>query len=164
MQTYCTKPDIESLWDPADLLASVDDDTSGTLNATELGYITRAIERAAGRMNAYLELRYRLADLTGNAWCRDANAAIAAYLLSIRRGDPAPVPLQSQYDGYMSELYDISRGRLNVPEAPQSLEMIPTVSNFRVDPRHSRATVRRISEISSGSPPGGSRKSFPDEP
>ena len=161
-QTYCTKSDIEALWDPADLLASVDDDASGTYSATEDGYITRAIERAAGRMNAYLEQRYKLADLAGNAWCRDANAAIAAYLLSIRRGDPAPAPLQLQYDAYASDLYDISRCRLSVPEATQTLEMIPTVSNFRIDPRQSRAKVRRVSEISSGAPPSGSRKSFPE--
>src|SRR5688572_25250701 len=163
MQTYCTKSDIEALWDPADLLASVDDDVSGTYSPTEDGYITRAIERAAGRMNAYLEQRYKLADLAGNAWCRDANAAIAAYLLSIRRGDAAPAPLQLQYDAYASDLYDISRGRLNVSEATQTLEMIPTVSNFRIDPRQSRAKVRRVSETSSGAPPGGMRKSFPDE-
>jgi uncharacterized protein DUF1320 len=161
-QTYCAKPDIESLWTPALLLASVDDDSSGTLSPTEEGYITAAIERAANRMNAYLEQRYKLADLAGNAWCRDANAAIAAYLLSIRRGTSAPAPFQLQYDALMSDLYDISRGRLNVPQATQTLEMIPTVSNFRIDPRQSRAKVRRVSEISSGSPPGGGRKSFPD--
>lgn len=162
-QTYCTKSDIESLWTPALLLASVDDDASGTLSPTEVGYITAAIERAAGRMNAYLEQRYKLADLAGNAWCRDANAAIAAYLLSIRRGTSAPAPFQLQYDALMSDLYEISRGLLCVPDVPQSLETIPIVSNFRIDPRHSRAKVRRVSEISSGSPPGGSRKSFSDD-
>jgi hypothetical protein len=162
MQTYCTKPDIEALWTPALLLASVDDDSSGTYSPTEDGYITRAIERAADRMNAYLEQRYKLADLAANTWCRDANAAIAAYLLSIRRGTSAPAPFQLQYDALMSDLYDISRGRLNVPQATQTLEMIPTVSNFRIDPRHSLSKVRRVSEISSGSPPSGSRKSFPE--
>ena len=161
-QTYCTKTDIEALWDPADLLASVDDDISGTYSPTEDGYITRAIERAAGRMNAYLEQRYALADLAGNEWCRDANAAIAAYLLSIRRGDAAPVPLQLQYDGLMSDLYDIAGGRLCVPEATQALEMIPTVSNFRIDVGESRAKVRRVAEISSGSTASGTRKSFPE--
>jgi hypothetical protein len=97
-QVYCTKADIEAIWPPANLLASVDDDTSGTLSATEDGYITRAIERAANQMNGRLEMRYRLADLAGNTWCRDANAAIAAYLLSTRRGAAAPAHLQEQYD------------------------------------------------------------------
>ena len=92
-QTYCTQNDIEAIWPPADLLASVDDDASGTLSATEEAYITRAIERAANFMNARLELRYRLSDLAANSWCRDANAAIAAYWLSMRRGDRGACPL-----------------------------------------------------------------------
>src|SRR5215468_7294646 len=101
-QTYCTKADIEAIWPPADLLASVDDDASGTLSATEEGYIDRAIERAANHINARLDTRYRLADLAGNTWCRDANAALAAYWLSTRRGAAAPAHLQQQYDAYVA--------------------------------------------------------------
>lgn len=132
-QTYCLKPDLEAVWTAAAVLASVDDDSSGTLSATEEGYITRAIERAAERMNAYLEERYILSELASNAWCRDANAAIAVYLLSIRRGDAAPAPFQLQYDGLMSDLYEIARGRLKVPEAKESVDSVPTVSNFAAD-------------------------------
>lgn len=132
-QTYCLKPDLEAVWTAAAVLASVDDDSSGTLSATEEGYITRAIERAAERMNAYLEERYILSELASNTWCRDANAAIAVYLLSIRRGDAAPAPFQLQYDGLMSDLYEIARGRLKVPEASESVDNVPSVSNFTAD-------------------------------
>ncbi len=132
-QTYCLKSDLEAVWTAAAVLASVDDDSSGTLSATEEGYITRAIERAAERMNAYLEERYILSELASNTWCRDANAAIAVYLLSIRRGDTAPAPFQLQYDGLMSDLYEIARGRLKVPEASESVDNVPSVSNFAAD-------------------------------
>ena len=132
-QTYCLKADIEALWTAAAVLASVDDDSSGTLSAAEEGYITRAIERAAERMNAYLEERYVLSGLASNTWCRDANATIAAYLLSIRRGNAAPAPFQSQYDGLMSDLFEIACGRLKVPQAKESVETIPSVSNFAID-------------------------------
>ena len=132
-QTYCLKADIEALWTVAAVLASVDDDSSGTLSATEEGYITRAIERAAERMNAYLEERYVLSQLSSNTWCRDANAAIAAYLLSIRRGSSAPAPFQSQYDGLMSDLFEIAAGRLKVPQAKESVDNVPSVSNFAPD-------------------------------
>ena len=132
-QTYCLKADIEALWTVAAVLASVDDDTSGALSAAEEGYITRAIQRAAERMNAYLEERYVLAELATNTWCRDANAAIAAYLLSIRRGSSAPAPFQLQYDSLMSDLFEIARGRLKVPEAKESVDTTPTVSNFTVN-------------------------------
>lgn len=150
-QTYCTKTDIEAIWTAAAVLASVDDDGSGTLSATEEGYITRAIERAAGRMNAYLEERYVLANLATNAWCRDANAVLAAYLLSIRRGSAAPAPFQSQYDDLMSDLTEIVKGRLKVPQAKESLETIPTVSNFAVDLSQEYAKVHRNDETSTGS-------------
>src|SRR5689334_1621455 len=80
-QTYCVRSDVEAAWTPADLLAAVDDDSSGTISVDEEGIVTRAIERAANRMNAALEMRYSLELLASNAWCRDCNAALAAYLL-----------------------------------------------------------------------------------
>lgn len=149
MQTYCTKTDIEAIWPPTSLLESVDDDVSGTLSATELGYITRAIERAANHMNSRLQMRYQLADLATNAWCRDANAAIAAYWLSTRRGAAAPAHLTQQYDAYMLELNEIALGKRKVPEAPESHDMQPSVTNFeaRLDERYRKA--QRVEETSS---------------
>ena len=84
--------------------------------ATEEGYITRAIERAAEHINSRLEVRYVLADLAANIWCRDANAAIAAFFLATRRGAAAPAHLQQQYDAYLATLDEIAAGRLSVPE------------------------------------------------
>jgi phage gp36-like protein len=127
MQIYCTKADIEALWPPASLLASVDDDSTGTLSPTEDGYITRAIERAANLINSRLAMRYKLAELAGNAWCRDANAAIAAYWLSTRRTGTAPAHLQQQYDTYLTTLERIVTGHLRVPEAAESHEAGPAV-------------------------------------
>ena len=142
-QTYCIKSDIEALWPPDDLLASVDDDASGTLSATEDGYIARAIERAANLMNARLETRYILEDLAANTWCRDANAAIAAFLLSTRRGDPAPAQLQEQYDAYLGTLAAIAAGTLKVPQQAESFTALPGVANFaaRLDGAYAHADV-----------------------
>jgi phage gp36-like protein len=133
MQTYCTKTDLEALWPPDDLLDSVDDDTSGTLSATEEGHITRAIERAANLMDARLAVRYQLADLATNTWCRDANAAIAAFLLATRRGLAAPAQLTQQYEAYVLLLDRIAAGFLRVPEAAESFEPGPSVTNFAID-------------------------------
>jgi phage gp36-like protein len=131
-QIYCTQSDIEAIWPPGDLLASVDDDASGTLSATELGYIDRAIERAANFLNARLEMRYRLTDLSENTWCRDANAAIAAYWLSTRRGAVAPAQLQQQYDAYVAQLVAIVAGSIKLPQQAESFELMPGVSNFEI--------------------------------
>ena len=146
-QTYCTQSDIEAIWPPASLLASVDDDANGTLSPTEEGYITRAIERAANHLNSRLEMRYRLADLAANAWCRDANAAIAAYWLSTRRGDPAPAHLQQQYDAYVAALSEIAAGRLKLPQQTESFDNRGSVTNFetRLDQMFK---VQRVEETS----------------
>jgi phage gp36-like protein len=160
--TYSTRADVETIASPTAVIRWVDDDADGTLSASEVGYIDRAIERAANRMNASLEMRYRLADLEGNTWCRDANSLLAAYLLATRRGNPAPDHLQEQYELLLADLQEIRDGRLVVPQAGESVETIPTVSNFTVDPARAQAKVRRVEATSTGSPPSGGRKSFPD--
>ena len=132
-QTYCTQSDIEAIWPPADVLASVDDDVNGSLSATESGYIDRAIERAANFMNARLEMRYRISELAANTWCRDANAAIAAFWLATRRGSSAPAQLQQQYDAYLASLTEIAAGRLKVPQQIDSIDTSPGLTNFQID-------------------------------
>jgi phage gp36-like protein len=146
--TYCTKADIEAIWPPASLLASVDDDASGTLSATEDGYITRAIERAAGHINSRLAVRYDLASLATSAWCRDANAAIAAYFLANRRGVAIPAHLQQQYDAYLQTLDEIAAGRLRVPDAPETDANTPSVTNFAADLSEPWRKAQRIDETS----------------
>ena len=147
-QTYCTQSDIEAIWPPADLLASVDDDASGTLSATESGYIDRAIERAANFINARLEMRYRLTDLATNAWCRDANAAMAAYWLSTRRGSAAPAQLQQQYDAYLTALTEIAAGRLKVPQQVDGVDTSPGLTNFQIDLRQPFRKAQVVDETS----------------
>jgi phage gp36-like protein len=146
--TYCTKTDLEALWPPDDLLDSVDDDLSGTLSATEEAYITRAIERAANLMNARLAVRYKIADLAANPWCRDANAAIAAFLLATRRGAAAPAHLTEQYETYVSLLDRIAVGFLRVPDAAESFEPGPSVTNFAIDLSEPHRKAQRVEETS----------------
>jgi hypothetical protein len=91
-------------------------------------------------MNAYLETRFTITSLAGNAWCRDANAAIAVYLLAIRRGEAAPAVLQEQYNAYFAELREIAAGRLSIPGVSSSTAI--GVTNFQFDVRQSRALPR----------------------
>lgn len=161
-QTYCTLSDVEAAWNPADLLDAVDDDTSGTMSAGEQAIVTRAIERAANRMNASLEMRYALSSLASNHWCRDCNAALAVYLLATRRGTAASDAIQEQYESYVADLEQIIAGRMRVPQAAETHEHKPTVTNFAVDPTQAVATVRRVNDTSTGALPPGTVKSFHD--
>jgi phage gp36-like protein len=147
-QTYCTKSDLEAIWPPASVTASVDDDGSGTLSPTESSYIDRAIERAANFINARLEMRYRISDLAANTWCRDANAAIAAFWLSTRRGDAAPPQLQQQYDAYLVALTEIAAGRLKVPQQIDSIDTSPGLTNFAIDLSQPKRKAQVVDETS----------------
>lgn len=162
MQTYCTRADLESVWNPAAVLAAADDDSSGTLSLTEEAHIDRAIERAAGTMNGVLEVRYRLNDLASSEWCRDCNAALAAYLLATRSGDASPDSIAQEFDRYLDQLAQIRDGRINVPEVVTSDAHGPTVSNFRIDLAEPRAKVRRVATTSSGNTPPDEVQSFPE--
>jgi phage gp36-like protein len=148
VQTYCVKADIEAIWPAESLLVSVDDDASDTLSATETGHITRAIERAANFMNARLEMRYTVGDLANNAWCRDANAAIAAYWLATRQGDAAPVQLSQQYEAYVALLSDIAAGKAKAPQQAESFDTSPGVLNFEIRMGEVYRKAKRIDETS----------------
>ncbi len=162
MQTYCTRADIESAWNPAAVLAAADDDNNGSLSPTEEAHIARAIERAAWMMNGVLEVRYRLSDLASSEWCRDCNAALAAYLLATRSGDAAPDAVAAEFDRYLEQLAAIRDGMANVPEVVESDAHGPTVSNFRIDLREPRAKVRRVAETCSGDAPPSEVRSYPE--
>ena len=152
-QTYCTRDDVEAAWTPAAVLAAVDDDHNLTLSAAEVAIITRAIERGANRMNATLAMRYPLAALVNNPWCRDCNALLAAYFLATRTGIAAPDPIQEQFDSYLVDLEEIVANRKCVPQVSSTLEQTPTVTNFRVTPALEPESIRRVSETSTGALP-----------
>ena len=123
-QTYCTKADIEAIWPPASLLASVDDDTSGTLSATEDGYITRAIERAANLINspagdALSSLRSGGQHLVPRRQRGDRRVLA----LPNRRGTAARRTCSSSTTPTLGALADIATGQLKVPEAAESFDI-----------------------------------------
>jgi phage gp36-like protein len=151
--TYCDRADLEAVWSAAAIARAVDDDEDGALSASEEGFIATAIERAANLMNALLAVRYQLADLAGNDWCRDVNAVIAVYCLATRRGNKAPDEIARQYESMMEDLRQIEAGRMRVPQASESLETTPTVSNFDTNLAAPRAKVRRVDQTSTGSQP-----------
>jgi phage gp36-like protein len=143
-QTYCTLADIEAVWNPLSLLESVDDDGNATLSPAEEALVEQAIERAAGKMHSYLLLRYDLADLADNFWCRDCNAVLAAYFLATRTGSTAPDGLYFEYSRYLTDLANIRDGLLVLPEVVSRFEHGPSVMNYHVSLRGSRVSIERI--------------------
>lgn len=132
-QTYCQTADLEAIWSAPALLRAVDDAGTALLGPDELARVQHAIERAANKMNASLEMRYRLTDLKQNAWCRDCNAMLAVYLLATRRGNGAPDQIREQYHDFMNDLAEIRRGRMKVPQAGERDPSLPEVASFDTD-------------------------------
>ena len=160
-QTYCIKSDLEAILSPSTVLRLADDDETGTLSNDQEGYITAAIERAAGKMNSFLDTRYQLSDLASNQWCQDANAVIAIAYLAERRSNDIPASILREFNQYLSDLGDIQAGRMKIPQQLESVETIPTVTNFATDLRAKRNKVKRVDLTSTGSVPPSGRKSHP---
>jgi len=133
-QTYCDRDDVEDILSDAGVLAMIDDDEDAAEAGTETLRITAAIERAAERMNFWLARRYTLRDLASNAWCKWANATLAALKLSTRRNNPAPQSLVDEANDIMEMCKAVAEQPLAViPDQPESFDMRPTVTNPRVD-------------------------------
>ena len=159
-QTYCVKADIEAIWPPASLLASVDDDSSGTLSATEEGYITRAIERAANLINvaagnAIHAGRPGRQHLVPRRQRRD-RGLLARRLAAAAA---APAHLSSNTTPTSPTLADIAAGHLKVPEAAESFDASARASrNFAID-HEPRTEGRRVEdEPGPNAGPGASRR------
>ena len=89
--------------------------------------IDDAIERGATQLNASLDMRYTLTELANNAWCRDANASLAAGLLASRKLETPPQSLATLRLFYLEQLAEICAGRLKLPQVPERTESLPAV-------------------------------------
>jgi len=148
MNTYCTQTDVEAMLSEPMVRRLADDDQDGELSTAEEASVARAIEQAAGQMNAALELRYRLSDLAGNSWCRDANAILAAFLLASRRGNKPPPTLVQLRGAVLIDLADVRAGHLKIPGVADSFDVRPTVTNFDTDLHAPRRKVAPVTETS----------------
>ena len=159
--TYCDRSDIDDVLSEHAVDRMIDDDHDGVVEATELARVTTAIEKAAGRINATVQKRYTLSDLSGNDWLKFVNATLAALTLMRRRGNGVPPSLQEEADEYLEDLNDIKAGRQDIPEQNESFDFAPAVSNYRASRADGIAKVRVNTQISTGDDPHPSRKRFP---
>ena len=141
--TYCVQADIESILSVAMVKRLTDDNEDGALSVTENSYVTDAIDVAATKMNATLEMRYTLSELAANDWCKWCNATLAAAVLSKRRANFVPPSIDSDAEEYKEVLKDIKAGKMKVPQASDSFGPLPMVSNMVIDMgnRHNKLRV-----------------------
>lgn len=147
--SYCLQSDIESILAAHGVVAAFDDNQGGTLSATELAYITDAIDYGAALMNTYLVQRYKLSELVGSNWCRFCNAVLAAGRTMTRRGHPVPGSLQAEIDNWLELLKQVGSGFYRIPDKVSSYDHRPSVSNLAVDIGR-RQPVRKDTVTSTG--------------
>ena len=166
-QTYCTVADVKDILSDNGVLVRTDDDESGAVagSGTESTVQANAVDRAASKMNMYLEqTAYTLVSLANNAWCKWCNATIAAVEFCKRRGNPVPQPLLEDFQWYMDMLMQLARGVFHaIPGTNPAVETSPTVSNLTTEP-YKHMPVRRRPFTSTGKPPDGHHLSWPEEP
>lgn len=147
---YCVQADVESILGATFVKRRGDDNEDGALSTTELSYVTDAIDRAATTMNATLEMRYTLSELSGNDWCKWCNAIIAAVFVSERRGNNIPPSTAREYDKYQEDLKGIKSGKMKVPQASDNFGPSPMVSNMLIDMGNHRNQIRVDTSESTG--------------
>ncbi len=166
-QTYCTIAEVKDLLSDHGALLAADDDEDAAVDAsgTESDVYENCIERAAVKMNmAVANTKYTLAELANNGWMKWCNAVMAAVTLRRRRGNPCPLSLLEEEKELLETLKLIQTGQLdNIGGQASSLDCLPAVTNLTTEPWR-RMPVRRRQDISTGSRPDGTRKSWDESP
>lgn len=157
VQTYCDRDDLDAIVSKHGIDAMVDDDQDGLISSTEETYVVFAIERAATQINMYLQRRYKAADVVNNEWLKGANAAMAVCLIVKRRANPSSPSLEEECDDYMGWLDGIKTKEFDLPNQSPSVDMTPTVSNFRPELFRSVMKPRVSRQESTGTDPDKSR-------
>lgn len=163
--TYCDRDDIIDIAGEASILAAIDDGHDGVESAAETLYVTKAINRAAAEMNVALECQYILSELSGNEWCKWANASLALYFLRTRRNNPAEASVIEAVNSIRTMLEEIRWGRASLPEQSPSFDFTPAVSNMRPELFKVDNPIRVVREESTGGDPDpGIKRNLANQP
>ena len=143
--TYCVRADVDFVMSNHGVNAAIDDNIDGAVSpTTETGFITDAIEIAADDMNAKIEQRYKLSELSSNTWCKWANSRLAAAALMTRRGNPLPPSLADQVQQVEDMLDGILAGNRKIPNQNDSFDTLPAVSNYLPQRAASRTSPIKV--------------------
>ena len=150
VQTYCTDTEVEVILSEHGVTAFLDDEQeSDVRSAEEVVVMTSLIERAAEMViNFRLCHRYKISELANNAWCKWANATIAAMYVATRRNNPTPESLLRDVEDIYDALRQIENGWKKLPSQAESWDQLPAVTNYDVERIRTQTPVRVVQEES----------------
>ncbi len=149
---YCTIAELQRYMSAAGVIDWADHDSSGQ---SDTDVVEDQINEATMTIDLYLRERYTKAVLAAhtlvNRWC----VRMSAYYLCSLRGNPPPDTVAVEFewiagpDGYLPK---IKRGDMSLPDAAQSDDLRPTMSNVSIDRRYRHSKVRVSRPNSSDAP------------
>ena len=143
MTTFCVEADINRLLSSAGVTDYADHDEDGT---ADTGVVDDCIEQASEEISAVANRFYADAQLATSSlvtrWC----ATMAAYYLCMRRGNPIPESMASEYERVADLdtglLGRVGRGAYQLPGLAMQSGVVPSFSNLTVDRRYRRHRIR----------------------
>jgi hypothetical protein len=130
---YCDQEDVECLLSVVGEERRLDDDGTGTVSATESGYLTKIIGWASGRINFHCQGRYEPSQLALSWTVNDWATIISCYVLACRRGSPPPGILAELYEKAMEDLKLVQAGDVGLPDVASRTESWPSWSSITFD-------------------------------
>jgi hypothetical protein len=132
---YTSEPDVQALLSVDGETASLDDNSDGTVNSTELGYLTfQGINWATSRINFYCQQLYDAVDLATSWSVNEWATILACRWVRSRRGNPVPQSLQRLYDEAIADLKMVRAQQAIVPDIGYRNQIAPAWSNMRLNP------------------------------
>ncbi len=117
---YCTIYDIADLISMNSVSLCTDDGPPTNLGA--------AIQKAGNRVDFYVGRRYTPSELAKSSLVVEWAAAIAAYHLRTRRGNPAAPGAQIHYAQAIADMTEVKLGRNQIPGISPRKGFVPTIS------------------------------------
>jgi phage gp36-like protein len=106
------------------------------------------IADATTTIDSYAAQVYNQSDLATSRWVRSRATWIAAYRLSMRKGNNDN--FAERYSEIIEELEKVKSLILMIPNIPLSADMSPVMSNVNVNPHYNTKKIRVQPEISTG--------------
>lgn len=156
---YATQQDVEALLSAEGVELRLDDDGTGTVNATELAYLTvQALSYGTDRVNYYCLPRYSDPAELAKSWIVNEWATVCAgRWLCSRRTNPLPESIEKLFAGAVEEMKAVQAGAAQVPGIGLGDAAWPVWDNLNVDPRY-RVRKARVERRLSEKRPDGRRQ------
>jgi hypothetical protein len=144
--TYTSEDEIKRLAS----VSGVNLRTSDLVGSNTTDYWTELVADATDIVNQYVLGLYEEIDLADNRWVRTRASWIGLTQLCRRRGNPVPDSVLQRYEEIIEELLQVRDGFMQIPRLPTRADIVPVMSNLRVDDRYLSRKLRVNPNISTG--------------